>query len=279
MKPVISIVTPYRNAEPFIAGFVCSMRSQILTEWVCIMVDDGSTDNGPHKLHDLVKTDQRFQLKKNTFTKSWPGPASARNCGLSYVQTELIAFCDIDDRWHPQKLSKQINYHTRNNLDISVSAYARFYTTSFGNYINKIVCPPPTLSFDDLLKANHIPMLTVVLSSKLIINPFKNIAHEDYAFWIDNFSLQSPIRYGCLNYVLAYYQIHDQNLSGKKTRMPFWIYSVYKSCGYSSLRSLKLLSAWSINMARKYIQTLVSPNKMPQPLESLLNDDPIQVSY
>jgi glycosyltransferase involved in cell wall biosynthesis len=36
------------------------------------------------------------------------GLAGARNTGILALDTELVAFCDDDDRWHPDKLRRQV---------------------------------------------------------------------------------------------------------------------------------------------------------------------------
>jgi glycosyltransferase involved in cell wall biosynthesis len=37
-----------------------------------------------------------------------PGLAGARNCGILASRTDLVAFCDDDDRWLPGKLRAQV---------------------------------------------------------------------------------------------------------------------------------------------------------------------------
>jgi glycosyltransferase involved in cell wall biosynthesis len=37
------------------------------------------------------------------------GLAGARNTGIMALDTELVAFCDDDDVWHPEKLRKQVD--------------------------------------------------------------------------------------------------------------------------------------------------------------------------
>lgn len=245
MKPIVSIITPYRNADRFLPRFVACMRAQTRQDWICLMVDDGSEDNGPYNLRALVADDPRFILITNTLPKSWPGPASARNCALAAVSTDLVAFCDVDDLWHPEKLEQQLSFHLTHKLDLSVSAYARFYDNQPDEPIKSIVCPPAELSFGTLRGRNPIPMLTVILSADLAGVGFEQVAHEDFLFWLRLFSANPTLRYGCLPSVLAFYCIHDRNLSSSKLFMPGWAYQVFRQYGKSRIGSFFMLLAWA----------------------------------
>lgn len=244
MHPTVTIITPYRNSERFLLRFVLSIRAQTRSDWLCIMVDDASTDNGPQYLEQLTANDTRFKLIRNTFQRSHPGPASARNCALSYVDTPLIAFCDVDDLWHPEKLERQLSYHLTNNLDLSVSAYGRFCNDLISQPLRSIVCPPAQLTHTTLRGPNPIPMLTVIMASHLVGVGFLQVAHEDFLFWLDLFRRNPSLRYGCLQQVLSFYCIHSDNLSASKSLMPIWTYRVFRQSGESRLLSLYFLFIW-----------------------------------
>ena len=203
MKSLVSVITPYRIAMRFLPGFVHSLRSQTAQDWSCIMVDDGSSDGGPALLSDLVADDSRFLLISNTNPKHGHGPASARNCALALVQTEYVAFCDVDDLWHPEKLQRQLKFHLSNQLDLTVSAYARFIDGQLDQPPQRIVCPPEKLVFRDLFGHNPIPMLTVILSADLARTGFSEVAHEDFFFWLELFKARPSNRYLCLKFLLT----------------------------------------------------------------------------
>ena len=247
MKPLVSVITPYRNAKRFLPGFVDSLQRQTAEDWTCIMVDDGSSDGGPAFLAELVADDPRFQLIINTNLKHWPGPASARNCALTFVQTDYVAFCDVDDLWHPEKLERQLNFHCSNHFDLTVSAYARFIDGQIDQPPQRVVCPPAELVFRDLFGQNPTPMLTVILSADLARIGFSEVAHEDFLFWLELFKSRPSIRYGCLPEILAFYCIHQRSLSSQKAVMPFWAYRVFRNSGQSRHRSLSSLFFWSID--------------------------------
>ena len=247
MKPLVSVITPYRDAKRFLLGFVDSLQRQTAEDWTCIMVDDGSSDGGPAFLAELVADDPRFQLMSNTHPKHWPGPASARNCALKRVQTDYVAFCDVDDLWHPNKLERQLAFHCTHNLELTVSAYARFIDGQLDQLPQRVICPPTQLVLRDLFGQNPIPMLTVILSADLARIGFSEVPHEDFLFWLELFKSRPSIRYGCLPEVLAFYCIHQASLSSQKAIMPFWAYRVFRISGQSRHRSLFSLFLWGMD--------------------------------
>jgi len=278
MKPVVSVITPYRNAEKFLLRFVSSIQAQTRTDWACIMVDDGSSDNGPNLLRNIVSSDSRFHLIKNTFSKSWPGPASARNCALAMVRTELVAFCDVDDIWHPEKLERQLSFHTANQLDLSVSAYGRFLDGDLSHPLRSIVCPPLKLSPGTLNGKNPIPMLTVVISAELANLRFQQTSHEDFLFWLEILRSYPKLRYGCLPSVLAFYCIHEANLSSSKLLMPVWTYRVFRRFGKSRISSLRSLLSWMIDHFFTQLQAIRNTHYLSTSLADLLAQSPIDAN-
>ena len=276
MNQAVSIITPYRNADKFIPRFVSSLQAQTRTDWVCIMVDDGSTDDGPQTLRRIVRKDPRFLLLTNTLSKSRHGPASARNCALAAVRSPLVAFCDVDDIWHPEKLERQLSFHTSNSLDLSVTAYGRFFDDQPGHPLRSYVCPPAKLDLGKLPGRNPIPMLTAIMSTELARIGFKQIPHEDFLFWLDLLRVKPLIRYGCLPLILAFYCIHTTNISRSKARMPMWAYSVFRNAGYSITASLLSLAKWALDNLTLQLNILNRSRLSSHTVPELLTREPIK---
>lgn len=232
------------------------LKAQTLSDWVCLLFDDASTDQSAAILTSYIASDRRFTVFSTPHNFS-VGPGIARNFLLERVSTGYVAFCDIDDLWHPAKLDAQLSFHKANNLDISVTSYARFSLPRSIPHIHRLITPPSTLNYSRLLRANTIPMLTVISTLSFVEQRFPPIRHEDYAFWLSVFKRKS-VQYGCLTEVLSFYRIHDANLTKNRLVIPSWIYQVYRSLGYHPLRSACLLMLWMIAriLAEPYQLTL-----------------------
>jgi len=103
--PRVSIITATYNGARFLPRFVDALRAQSMGEWECIFVDDGSTDETLTILSGVATRDARFRIVAAAHTGS---PARGRNMGIARTQAPLIAFCDQDDYWFPDKLALQL---------------------------------------------------------------------------------------------------------------------------------------------------------------------------
>jgi len=81
-----------------------SLRSQTDSEWVCILSDDCSAPEHVAAIERVLDGDPRFVLVRNDrrlgFYRNFE-----RAIGLAPPEAELIALCDQDDRWQPDKLA------------------------------------------------------------------------------------------------------------------------------------------------------------------------------
>ena len=265
--PQVTIITPFRNSFHFIDDFVRMLLSQSYQSWSCILVDDCSSDNGSKLLKHLVDDDPRFMLVSlNTRSPSTISPAHARNIGLSHVTSELVAFCDIDDIWHPHKLSLQVAHHLSSKSDISVTGYHRFLS-NLDDRILTSVCPPRELDINKLLCTNSIPLSTVLLNSSHI-HSFKDVHHEDYLYWLELFKLHPNLRYSSLPQALTFYRVHATNLTANRLLMPLWAFSVYRNFGLDKTTSLLRLLIWlSIHLLERIQRSMMTKSSSFRPID------------
>lgn len=92
MKPFVSIIVPFFNAEKTIITTIKSVINQSLTDWELILVDDGSTDDYLINCNEFLR-DSRIQLIR----QSNQGVSAARNFGAVHAKSRYIVFLDADD--------------------------------------------------------------------------------------------------------------------------------------------------------------------------------------
>ena len=94
-NPSISIVMPLYNKEKDVGRAIASVLAQTISDFELLVVNDGSTDNGPEIVRSI--TDERIRI----IDQENGGVSVARNRGIAAAQSDLIAFLDADDEWKP----------------------------------------------------------------------------------------------------------------------------------------------------------------------------------
>jgi glycosyltransferase involved in cell wall biosynthesis len=101
--PRVSAVVPTRDRPELLRRAVGSILGQRYPGPIeCVVVFDQS---GPDLTWSELPANRRLRLVVNGRT---PGLAGARNAGALVAEGELVAFCDDDDEWLPDKLARQV---------------------------------------------------------------------------------------------------------------------------------------------------------------------------
>lgn len=86
-----------------LAAQLQSLRAQTDERWVCVISDDGSSAERFEQILELVAGDARFEVsrapERQGFYRNFE-----RALRMAPADAELIALCDQDDRWDPDKL-------------------------------------------------------------------------------------------------------------------------------------------------------------------------------
>ncbi len=102
MKPLVSILIPAYNAEPWIADALRSALAQSWEHKEVIVVDDGSTDR-------TLEIARQFESDKlRVVANDHLGAAATRNKALSLSKGEYIQYLDADDMLAPDKIARQM---------------------------------------------------------------------------------------------------------------------------------------------------------------------------
>jgi glycosyltransferase involved in cell wall biosynthesis len=90
---LISIIVPLYNAEKYITRALESVYAQTYFNYEIIVIDDGSTDEGPAICARFASRKGKLRL----FSQKNQGPGTARNVGLRKACGEFFLFLDADD--------------------------------------------------------------------------------------------------------------------------------------------------------------------------------------
>jgi glycosyltransferase involved in cell wall biosynthesis len=102
---VIAICMATYDPEPrLLAAQIESLRAQTDTRWRCVISDDCSAPEHFARLQEIVGDDDRFMISRSQrrlgFYRNFE-----RAISLAPAEAELLALCDQDDRWRPEKLA------------------------------------------------------------------------------------------------------------------------------------------------------------------------------
>ena len=119
-QPLVSVIIPTYNDSATLADAIDSALHQTYPAIEVVVIDDGSEDDGKTK---RIAADYRDRIVFHSMANE--GVAAARNVGIELAKGTYLAFLDADDRFHPDKIERQVRYLQENALSFCHSAYNR----------------------------------------------------------------------------------------------------------------------------------------------------------
>lgn len=182
-NPVISVIVPVYNVEPYLCQCLDSLLAQDFDDWEAILVDDGSTDRSGIICDEYAARDSRFGVVHQANR----GLAEARNSGLEISVGEYIFFLDSDDWLSTSCLSKLYSAIINNGCQMAVGRMTIEYVGFSRNDKSRF----PTRTFDSVEFAsllckdrefhnymwNKLYHRDLITKSALDIRYFEDIAH------------------------------------------------------------------------------------------------------
>jgi len=182
-KPLISVIVPCYNQGEYVSETLLSVQRQTFSDFECIIVNDGSTDNSLVEIEKFCREDARFSF----YDKKNEGVSVARNYGIAHSNGQYILPLDADDVIAPEYLQATVDV-LRANPQIKL-----VYTDTcfFGKRKGKQMLPP--YSFERMLCKNLINCTALYrrcdFDKTTGYNPNMSSGLEDWDFWL---SLLSP---------------------------------------------------------------------------------------
>jgi glycosyltransferase involved in cell wall biosynthesis len=208
-KGMVSVVTATYNMGGFIAETLDSILGQDYQSVESIVIDDGSTDNTMEILAPYVSSGRvRVVRQENS------GQTVAKNRGIAESRGEFIAFCDADDTWRHDKLSKQVAAFDLNPEIAVVFCDVNYIDGSSDPVEHPIMKRVGGRITAELMVDNFIPFPTSIVRAKVLeeVNGFdENLSMSiDYDLW-----LRISVNY-LMHYIpepLANYRIWEGQMS------------------------------------------------------------------
>jgi len=208
-KGLVSVVTATYNMADYLPETLDSILGQDYGHLESIVIDDGSTDETSSVLEPYVSSGWvRVIRQKNA------GQTVAKNRGISEARGDFIAFCDADDTWRPDKLTKQIEAFTQfpevavvfSDIDVIDSKGDPYQIPPMKRVGGRITA--------ELLLDNFIPFPTSIVRADVLKKAGgfdENLTMSiDYDLWL-RISVDHPMHY--IPEPLAKYRIWEGQMS------------------------------------------------------------------
>ncbi|MCK8623648.1 glycosyltransferase family 2 protein [Prevotella sp. E13-27] len=220
--PQISIIVPVYNVEIYLCQCLDSVIAQTFTDWECILVDDGSTDDSGSICDEYAQKDNRFKVIHQVNS----GSSSARNKGLSVISGKYTLCLDSDDWIDSDYLTSLITVADADGADLVISAFVYDYGDRTVACLNKPTQLAPSVVTRELLTLLHAGLWNKLVRTEIIQkNQLQFPKHDFYEDMYFSISLMHFVKSVAYSSVPAYhYRINNQSLThssdvAKRVRM------------------------------------------------------------
>lgn len=181
-KDLVSIIMLSRNSVRYVEESVRSVLSQTYTNWELIFVDDNSNDGTIEQMMILRRDDKRIIISQTVYDR---GVSANRNAALKDARGRWIAFLDVGDVWHPEKLARQIAFMEENGYAFSYTSYGLINDKSESRGV--FIGGKEHVTHQDMLKCCWPTYLTVMYDAEKVgqLQVKEQSINNDYALWLD----------------------------------------------------------------------------------------------
>ncbi len=181
---MVSVITPSYNSANFLKETIRAILAQTFRDLELIVVDDCSEDTSLEIARQAAAADTRLRVHA---LNANAGAAACRNKGIELARGRYIAFCDSDDLWKPDKLTRQLSFMRERGAAISHTGYEILSAIQVESSAeNRVVLPPERIDYRRMLRANFMQCSTVVYDAGRIGKQyFPDLRkRQDYALWL-----------------------------------------------------------------------------------------------
>ncbi|KAA6197463.1 glycosyltransferase, partial [Streptomyces parvus] len=176
MAPRLTVVVPLYNVEEYLGACLTSLAEQTMPDLEVVLVDDGSTDNGPALAQEFTERDPRFRLIRQENA----GLGAARNAGVreAHPGAEFLTFVDSDDVVPPGAYARMLAELDRSGSDFATGNVLRLRAN--GDLEQSPMFRKP---MEKARPATHVTRDWILLGDRIACNKvFRRTFWDEHAF-------------------------------------------------------------------------------------------------
>ena len=128
--PLVGVVIPTLNGEKYVARAIQSLRSQTIMDWVCVVIDNASSDHTGEEILAAIDDDTRFKVVTNRTCLPQAENWNKGICELPEDIKYLKVLCD-DDWLYPEYFAEKIPV-LEGSADVGICSSFRIDGDSIG---------------------------------------------------------------------------------------------------------------------------------------------------
>jgi glycosyltransferase involved in cell wall biosynthesis len=225
MTPLISVIIPVYNTEKYLRRCINGVLSQTFTDFECILIDDGSTDDSPAMCDAYKDNDDRIRVihKKNE------GISAARQLGIEEAKGKYSIHVDSDDTIDKDMFSGIYNKIVSDGADILLMDYYENYPSGKQIYRHQTKDNDGVATeklLNDILRQNVQSCLWLFLIKHDLyaennIKFAKNINYGEDTLVITELLLKKP-RITTLSRAYYHHYLNKDSFTGKKNKNKYY---------------------------------------------------------
>ncbi len=181
--PSITVLVSVYNGVHTLESTLQSVAMQSLTDWHCLVINDGSQDGSALLLDRLTGRDPRFSVIHHPINQ---GLSASLAEGLGTITSPLVARLDCGDRMAPERLEVQKEALLTDSSLLLVGSRARLISKT-GEFICQTRLPLSRIHHSDLASGNPFLHASVMFRRAEALaaggyDPRYRYA-QDYALW------------------------------------------------------------------------------------------------
>ena len=189
----VSVIITTYNRFKYLLNTIKSVKDQTYKNIEIIVVNDKSTEKEYYEYDwNDIKIIHLEQNSKDKFGFACPG-GYQRNYGIDVASGNIIAFCDDDDSWFPQKIELQVKDMKETGCKMSSTEAFMGYgmynpNMRYSSYLKSKGHRLPRIFNKELMKRRNFMICSSVVIYKDVIDRVGKFIiankNEDYEYWL-----------------------------------------------------------------------------------------------